>query len=103
MNVDITQVNTTKASAYLTHDDIVRVLGLAVKVQAGIPSDQAGATVAVTFSPAPSADGKVEAQVDVLVDHNFKPAAVIVAAPVVAEPVDLAAVPAEPAVAPPVA
>lgn len=84
MNVEIKNTNTTEATATLVHEDIVSLLGLAVKMKAGIASDQLGTTVTVKLVPVEGSD-EFTAEVDVLVDHNAKPETVqppVVNAPV---------------------
>ncbi len=70
MQTQVTQTNTTSAVATLAHADIVRLLGLAVAVDAGLRSDAPGTSITVELAPA-EADGEFAATVSVLIDHNY--------------------------------
>lgn len=72
MQTQVTQTNTTRAEATLSHADICRILGLAVAIDAGLRSDAPGTDISVDLAPA-EADGQFTAAVSVLIDHNFVP------------------------------
>lgn len=66
MKFDTNEIHTRTVNATLDHDDVVSVLGLAVKLKAGIPSDQAGATADIKLVPGD--DGTVSAEVHIVID-----------------------------------
>ena len=69
VNIQTENINQTRLSTSLTHDEIVALLGLGVKVQAGLVPSTPGSSTTVTLKQVDGTD-QFSADVVVLIDHT---------------------------------
>ena len=74
MNIQTETINQTKLTTTLDHDEVVALLGLGVKVQAGIVPSAPGSTTSVSLKQVDGTD-QFTADVVVVIDHTATDAA----------------------------